>query len=75
MIDMDDDARETVIGATLVVGFIMIIVIAVVTGCLGCYYIKENTKCEYIKHGYVERWNPMLQRMEWIRSDVVSHHE
>lgn len=75
MIDMDDDARETVIGATLVVGFIMIIVIAVVTGCLGGCYITENTKREYIKRGYIEQWNPVRQRMEWIRSDVVSHHE
>lgn len=73
MIDMDDDARETVIGATLVVGFIMIIVIAVVAGCLGGCYITESTKREYIKRGYVEQWNPMRQRTEWIRSDDVGH--
>ena len=68
MNDIDDDVRETVAGATLVVGFIMIIVIAIVAGCLGGCYITENTKREYIKHGYVEQWNPVQHRTEWIKS-------
>ena len=73
MIDMDDDTREAVIGTALVFGFIMIMVIAVVAGCLGGCYITVSTKREYIKRGYVEQWNPMRQRMEWIRSDDVGH--
>lgn len=73
MNDIDDDVRETVAGATLVVGFIMIIVIAIVAGCLGGCYITENTKREYIKRGYVEQWNPVRQRVEWSKSDGVGH--
>ena len=75
MIDMDDDTREAVIGTALVFGFIMIMVIAVVAGCLGgCYIIEaESTKRVYIKNGYVDQWNPVRQRTEWIRSDDVGH--
>lgn len=75
MIDMDDDTREAVIGTALVFGFIMITIIVVIAGCLGgCYIIEaESTKREYIKRGYVEHWNPVRQRMEWIRSDDVGH--
>lgn len=75
MIDMDDDTREAVIGAALVFGFIMIMVIAVVAGCLGgCYIIEaESTKRVYIKNGYVEQWNPVHQRVEWIKIDDVGH--
>lgn len=76
MIDMNDDTREAVIGTALVFGFIiMIMVIAVIAGCLGgCYIIEaESTKREYIKRGYVEQWNPVHQRVEWIKIDDVGH--
>ena len=66
---MDKDERDVVIGTVLIVGFIMIMVIAVVAGCLGGCYITESTKREYIKRGYVEQWNPVRQRMEWIKSE------
>lgn len=66
---MDKDEQDVVIGTVLVVGFIMIMVIAVVAGCLGGCYITESTKREYIKRGYVEQWNPVRQRMEWIKSE------
>lgn len=63
---MDKDERDVVIGTVLVVGFIMIMVIAIVAGCIGGCHICESTKRKYIERGYVEQWNPVRQRMEMM---------
>ena len=60
---MDKDERDVVIGTVLVVGFIMIMVIAIVAGCIGGCHICESTKRKYIERGYVEQWSGSEARM------------
>lgn len=38
-----------------------LLTVAILGGC----YIDGVTTMEYMKHGYVERWNPFAQRLEW----------
>lgn len=70
---MDKEERDEAVGAVLVVGFITIIVVAIVAGCVGGCHICESTKREYIKRGYVEQWNPVRQRVGWVKIDDVGH--
>lgn len=75
MIDTDYETREEVIGVAIIFGFIMLTIVVVIIGCLGgCYIIEaESTKRAYIKSGYVEQWNPVHQRVEWVKIDNVGH--
>ena len=66
---IDKDERDVVIGTVLVVGFIMIMVVAIVAGSVGGCHICESTKRKNNEHGYVEPCKPVRQRMEWIRSE------
>lgn len=72
---MDKNERDVVIGTVLIVGFIMIMVVAIVAGCVGGCHICESTKRKYIERGYVEQWNPVRQKMEWVRSEDVGHEQ
>ena len=65
---MDKEEREEMYGVILILGLIAVTVIAIVAGCLGGCYIVENTKRNYIERGYVEQWNPVWNRMEWVKT-------
>lgn len=58
-------------GMVFVVGFIMIMVIAIVTGSLGGCYICQTTKRYCVERGYVEQWNPAQNRTEWVRLENI----
>lgn len=72
---IDKDKQNEIIGGCIVTGFIMITVIAIVAGCLGGCYICESTKRKYLAHGYVEQWNHVRQRTEWVKAEDAGHEQ
>lgn len=49
----------------IITGFVVAIIFAY-------NHSAEETKRLYIERGFVERWNPELQRTEWVKCEMLT---